>query len=234
MDVQLEKRDLLASVMPLVNAAVASGAETGYAWPTVLAFHLFGQGVAYFEAARTLIAGSQPVEVLALLRGLVTIAARFEQMTQDGGMGLGLVVRLVLDGLDNPLSGKAADRVDTPRDDLLRNAIDSGLSVPEHVSSPETTMIWRSLGIEMQLAQYVANGILKFHVKSEQDTNRIGFHTTLEPGPFTDLISSACVIAQLNLLRDAAPIFGWTADAETIEAVLAEARELNDLSVRSI
>lgn len=237
MDVQVGKRDLLAAVMPLVNAAVASGAETSYALPAVLAFNLLGQGVAYFEAARTLIASGQPVEALALLRGLVTIAARFEQMSQDREVRLGLVVRLILDGLDNELSGNAVGHAGTSRDDFLRNALNSGLQVPDHVPLPETTMIWRSLTVEMRLAQYVVDGgigIVNLHVKPEEEANRVGFHTRVEPGPFTDLISSACVIAQLSLLRYAAPIFGWTTDAETIEAVLTEARELNNMSVRSL
>jgi len=237
MDVQVERRDLLAAVMPLVNAAVASGAETGYKLPTVLAFQLFGQGVAYFEAARTLIADSQPVEALALLRGLVTIAARFEQMSQDRKVGPGLVVRLILDELDNELAGNAAGRAGTSRDDFLKNVVNSRLPVPEHVSPPETTMIWRSLTVEMQLVQHVVDGsfgVVNLHMKPEEEAKRVGFHTRVEPGPFTDLISSACVIAQLSLLRYAVPIFGWTTDTETIEAVLTEARELNDLSARSL
>jgi hypothetical protein len=55
----------------------------------------------------------------------------------------------------------------------------------------------------------------------------VDFHTTLEPGPFTDLIASACVIAQLRLLQHAAEFFGWTIEAETVEELLLRAREVN-------
>ena len=47
----------------------------------VMAFNHFGQEAAYFQSAQTLIAGSQPTEALASLRGLTLIAARFEQMS---------------------------------------------------------------------------------------------------------------------------------------------------------
>ena len=90
------KRDLLAAVMPLVDAAAATGAEAAHAYPTVLAFALFSQGVAYFQGAQTLIVGRQPAEALPLLHGLVIIAAHFEQITEEHGEGLGLVIRLVL------------------------------------------------------------------------------------------------------------------------------------------
>ena len=48
----------------------------------------------------------------------------------------------------------------------------------------------------------------------------------------TDLIASACVIAQLELVKHAAPMFGWTLDTETIDALLTEARELNEVSAQ--
>jgi hypothetical protein len=55
-------------------------------FPRVLAFNLCGQGTAFFQSAATLIQSYQPVEALLPLRGLVTLAAHFEQMAKPGGL----------------------------------------------------------------------------------------------------------------------------------------------------
>ena len=89
--------ELMNAVMPLVDAAAATGAERPYDGARVMAFNLFGQGVAFFQSAQTLIAGSQPAEALPSLRGLTFIAARFEQMGDPEGAGLGIVLRMALD-----------------------------------------------------------------------------------------------------------------------------------------
>ncbi len=74
---------MLAAVMPLVNAATASAAATRQAMPGILAFNLFGQGVAFFESAQVLISDRRPAEALPALRGLAIIASRFEQITSE-------------------------------------------------------------------------------------------------------------------------------------------------------
>lgn len=230
------KRDLLAAVMPLVNAAAASGAEIGQAFPRPLAFNLFGQGVAYFQSAQTLIADHQPVEALPSLRGLVIISAHFEQMAEERGEGLGLVVRLALDSLNDETMKHIADWADTARSNLLQLAAGAGLVVPDDVRAAESSTIWRSLTAEMQMARRSIEGsygMVGLHVKPADGANTVGFDTRLKPGPFTDLIASACVIAQLELLKHAAPIFGWTINIEMIDALLTEAKELNEASARS-
>jgi hypothetical protein len=234
--VQPVKRDLLAAVMPLVDAAAATGAETAQTFPAVLAFPLFGQGVAYFQGARTLIASRQPAEALPLLRGLVTIAVRFEQMTEEHGEGLGLAVRLALDSLDDEAFGDATTQAAATRGSLLQAAATTGLAVPDQLRTVESSEIWRSLTAEMQMARHAVDhsyGIAGLHMKPTDQTSTVGFETGQRPGPFTDLIASACVIAQLELLRHAAPIFGWTIDAESIDALITEAKELNETSARS-
>jgi hypothetical protein len=233
-DVHLVKRDLLAAVMPLVDAAAATGADTALTYPAVLAFTLFGQGVAYFQGTRTLITGRQPAEGLPLLRGLVTIAARFEQMTEEGGEGLGLVIRLALDAADDELRGQHP--ADTASYNLLQAAASYGLSVPDKLRNVESSRIWRSLAAEMQMARHADGnsfGIAGFHLKPASPASIFGFDTGITPGPFTDLITSACVIAQVELLENAAPVFGWTTDTETISKLKAEARELNERAAHS-
>ena len=126
---EIKKPDLLARVMPLVDAAAASGTGIAQAFPRPLAFNLFGQGVACFQSAQLLITDSRPVEALPSLYGLVTIAARFEQMTSDP-RALGLVVRLALDALTEELQGSNADRIRATTDELLRSAAQAGLPVP--------------------------------------------------------------------------------------------------------
>jgi hypothetical protein len=227
------KRDLLAAVMPLVDAAAATGTDAAHAYPAVLAFALFGQGVAYFQGAQTLIASRRPAEALPLLRGLVTIAARFEQITEEHGEGLGLVIRLALDSLEDLGDGLTQAAA---RSNLLQAAATARLAVPDQAPAAEGSRIWRSLTAEMQMAQRAADGgfgIAGLHMKPV-NAGTVGFETGQGPGPFTDLIASACVIAQLELLREAAPTFGWTIDAGTISALITEAKELNETSARAI
>ena len=82
---------LLESVMPLVVSTTATGASR-QPFPRNLAFNLFGQGIAFFQGAHTLIDAHLPAEALPLLQGLTTIAARFEQIAQATGAGQGVVV----------------------------------------------------------------------------------------------------------------------------------------------
>lgn len=83
---------MLTAVMPMIDAVTASGADTGQAIPRVLAFNLFGQGVAFFQSAHTLINDHQPAEALPALRGPAIIASRFGQITDDNGAGIGIAV----------------------------------------------------------------------------------------------------------------------------------------------
>ena len=229
---EIRRSDLLARVMPLADAAVASGTSIAQAFPRPVAFNLFGQGVACFQSAQLLIADSRPVEALPSLHGLVTIAARFEQMAGES-RALGLAVRLALDALIEELPGNTADRIQATTDELLRSAAQAGLPVPGSAPPPENTVIWRSLSAEMLLAQRAVNGsylIAGLHVRPGNSGSSADFHTRLESGPLTDLIKSACVIAQLDLLQHAAPVFGWTVDTSTLENLLTEARQLNEAS----
>ncbi len=231
---QMVRRDLAADVIPLVDAAAASGAGIAQEFPRALAFNLFGQGVAFFQGIQALIAAGQPVEALPLLRELVIITARFEQLAGAGT--LGLVVRLALDTLPDDLPAAAAASAAAVRDDLLRNAASAGLRIPASLPSAEDTAIWRALAAEMQLTQAMATSGLRaaeLHVTYNGAADQADFRTRLQPGPFTDLVMSACVIAQLNLLKHAAPIFGWTVDRDRIDALLTEAADINEVSAAS-
>ncbi|MGH3221590.1 MAG: hypothetical protein ACRDPY_23335 [Streptosporangiaceae bacterium] len=224
-DLQISRRDLTADVMPLIDAAAASGVGIEQEFPRVIAFNLFGQGVAFFQGAQALIAAGQPVEALLLLRELAIVAARFEQLAD--AESLGLVIRLAIDTLPDDLPAAAA-----ARDDLLRKAAGAGLRIPASQPSVRDAAIWRALATEMQLAQAMATsglGAAGLHV-SYCGADHADFRTRLQPGPLTDLVTSACVIAQLNLLRHAAPVFGWTVNHERIDALLAEAAEINEAS----
>jgi hypothetical protein len=147
---------MLAAVLPLVDAATASGADMGQTFPRLLAFNLFGQGVAFFESAHTLINDHQPVEALPALRGLAIIAARFEQITDDCGPGIGIAVRMALDAA----SEFGADAAHTARycQELLNGASSAGVVVPAKLAGPETSAVYVSLTLEMQLAQNAVNG----------------------------------------------------------------------------
>jgi hypothetical protein len=158
-------------------------------------------------------------------------------MTEEHGEGLGLVIRLALDTVDDEAHGDATTQADTTRSGLLQAAATAGLAVPDQLRTLESSDIWRTLTNEMQIARRAADhsyGIVGLHMKPADQTNTVGFETGKRPGPFTDLIASACVIAQLELLRRAALIFDWTIDAEATSALIIEAKELNDKSAAEI
>ena len=221
---------MLGAVMPLVDAATASGTDTAQTRLHMFAFNLFGQGVAFFQSAQTLLNSSQPVEALLALRGLTMIAARFEQVMDDGGFGLGIVVRLVINTLDEVAANN--DVAATRRDELLLEAEQAGLVIPDELAGAETSAVYVSLAAEMALAQSVIDvtyGTIGLHVKLADDQH-FGFNTHLEPGHFSEMVASACVIAQLELLKMAAKLFGWTIDESQLDALLRDARELNETS----
>ena len=221
---------MLTAVMPMVDAATASGADTGQSFPRTLGFYLFGQGVAFFQSAHTLINDHQPVEALSALRGLAIIASRFEQITDDSGTGIGIVVRMALDSPGE--LGADPETAARYREELLNGATSAGITIPDELPEPEASAIYGSLALEMRLAQSTVNGTyaaVGLHVK-RPDAEHADFHTRLEPGPFTEMVASACVIAQLDLLKRGAMLFGWTIDAQKIDDLLEEARELNQAS----
>jgi hypothetical protein len=224
-DVRIEPKreptsaDLLTSVMPLIDAAVASGANANHTLPRLFAFNLFGQGVAFFQSAHTLINAHQAVEALPSLRGLTMIAARFEQLTEVGGPGAGVVLRLVLDSVED----------DGKKEAVRSGAASAGITVPDELPGPETTTIWHNLTGEMDLAHAISEvrySAVGLHLK-QADAEHWGFHTKLEPGPFTDLVASACVIAQLRLLQHAAEFFGWTMEEEKVNQLFTRAEKVN-------
>ena len=225
---------MLAAVMPMVNAAIASGADTGQVFPRTLAFYVFGQGVAFFQSAHTLINDHQPVEALPALRGLTIIASRFEQMAEDGGPGIGAVVRMALDSPGE--LGADPEAAARYREQLLDGATAAGITIPDEVPEPQASAIYSSLVFEMRLAQSTVNGTyaaVGFHV-SHPDAEHADFHTRLEPGPFTEMVASACVIAQLDMLKRGAKLFNWTIDEQKLEDLLEEARELNQASANHL
>ena len=143
--------DMLAAVMPLVHATTAHAAETRQAMPGLLAFNLFGQGIAFFESAQVLISDRRPVEALPALRGLSVIASRFEQMTDESGPGIGLILRIALDMPDQ--LGARPETAARYREQLLGNATAAGITVPEDIPPANDSAVYRSLTLEMRLAE---------------------------------------------------------------------------------
>jgi hypothetical protein len=233
-DIQIEQtadsvfRRILSQVMPLVDSASGSGSYQEYTRGSGLVFNMFGQAVAYFRSTETLINSHLTAEALAPLRGLVLLAARFEQMTAPGSEGLGIAVRSVLDGMtelgaDPDITAQALQR--------FRGEVQAaGIAIPDQLAPPEATSIYRSLQAEMDLATSMVNGsynAIHLHI-GQADEEHAHFQVALEHGPLADLVASAAVIAMLDLLSNAAQLFGWSADAEAIAAAIAEARIVNN------
>ncbi|HEX5348838.1 MAG TPA: hypothetical protein VFW64_17300 [Pseudonocardiaceae bacterium] len=223
---------LLGSVMPLVDAAAASGADKGHTMASMFAFNMFGQAVASFQGIRVLVGARQPVEALPVLRGLVILAARFEQMTDPAGPGLGIAVRVVLDALE--ALDADADLIQTRRLGILAAVQLQGLTIPDELAAPEAASIYASLGVEMKFATGAANGTYVttgLHMQ-RIDAEHTNFQVALEPGPLTDMVSTAAVIAILELLKHAASLFGWTRQISQIDELLGEARAVNETAAQ--
>jgi len=221
---------LLATVMPLVTAASTGPAENRIPFPLMFASNLFGQGIASFEAAQLLISNRRPVEALPVLRNLVLVASRFEQMTHKDGPGTGIVLRMALDMLKEV--GAVEQVAARHSKQILDSAAVIGISVPQELPAPDTTGVYASLAQEMRLADSAVNGTYATtgpHLEFE-NPEHLAFRTQLDPGPFTELIASACVIAELELLKNAAQVLGWEVDKQEIDRLLGRARELNEES----
>lgn len=223
--------ELMNAVMPLVDGAVATAAETPNDGARVMAFNLFGQGVAFFQSVQTLIVGSQPAEALSSLRGLTLIAARFEQMSDPEGAGLGIVLRMALNsageiGADPDLSQQAQRVIQQVGDQL-------GIAIPDTLPDPESTAIYRSLNDEMRLARSTSEGsygIVGLHIQAGAEQS--GFHTKREPDSFTDMITTACVMAQLDLLKRAVSLFDWSLDITRVDELIAKAAAMNNAAAQ--
>ena len=88
-----------------------------------------------------------------------------------------------------------------------------GIAIPDTLPYPESTAIYRSLNDEMRLARSTSEGryaIVGLHIQAGAE--QPGFHTKRPPDSFTDMITTACVMAQLDLLKRAASLFDWSLD----------------------
>jgi hypothetical protein len=90
-----------------------------------------------------------------------------------------------------------------------------------------TCVPFRVDGLARQVADvsYVTTSL---HMQLEQESNRMSFRTKIEPGHLTDMIATAAAIAELDVIKGSAQIFGWTIDEVQIDTLLAEARTLNE------
>jgi hypothetical protein len=229
---------VLAAVMPLVDSTAATGKNTAHTHASTIAFNLFGQAVAYFQSITILIGTRQPIEALPALGALVILAARFEQMADPHGPGLGIAVRLLLDQIESAigLSADDTDIMQTRAAELTARALQDGVTVPQAIGEPETTTVYASLGSEMLLARDVANAAYAaaaWHVQRTDDEHQ-NFNVAVEPGPLTDLVSSAAAIALLELLACAAIVLRWTAQTSQIDRLLTEARSINETAAQTM
>jgi hypothetical protein len=223
---------LRESVMPLVEAAVASGADKAHTPASVFAFNMFGQAVAFFQSIQVLLGTRQPVEALPALHGLVILAARFEQMTDPAGAGLGIAVRSILDAIES-IDGDA-DLIETRRQQILGLGQLQGLTIPDDLATPETAAIYATLGVEMKFATGAANGTYittGLHMQ-RIDAEHASFQVALEPGPLTDMVSTAAIIAMLELVKHAASLFDWTLQISQIDKLLNDARAVNEAAAQ--
>jgi hypothetical protein len=219
---------MLDSVVPMVDSAVASGAEQCHTQASLFAFNIFGQGLSLFQAVQQLVASLLPVEAFATLHGLVVVAARFEQMASSGSPRFGAAVRDALDTMSG--FGADAEHVEARQSEVIAAAEAQNLTVPSQLADPESSFIYRSLAVEMNFAKWAANGAYGaagLHVR-RVESRKAGFHTKLSPGPLSDLVGSAAVIAMLCLLGHASSLFDWTVDQDRMDRLLSEARELNE------
>jgi hypothetical protein len=224
--------DLMNAVIPLVDAAAATGAAMPYDRATVIAFNLYGQGVAFFQSAQSLVAAAQPAEALLSLRGLVLITARFEQMNEPSSSGLGIALRIALDSIGR--FGADSEHVEQAQGTIRKAALQASITIPDEVPDAESTAVYRSVASEMRLAELASDdgyGIAGLHVQTLGQQS--GFHVKREPDSFTEMIASACVMTQLVLLKHAAALFNWSLDTATVDELIVKATEMNNAAAQA-
>ena len=64
-----------------------------------------------------------------------------------------------------------------------------------------------------------AYGMIGLHMR-RVDVEHASFQVALEPGPLTDMVSTAAVIAKLELLKQAVSLLGWTLQASQVDELL--------------
>lgn len=87
----------------------------------------------------------------------------------------------------------------------------------------------------MHLARSTSEGsyaIVGLHVQAGAEQS--GFHTKREPDSFTDLITTACVMAQLDLFKRGASLFDWILDVIRVDELIAKATAINNAAVGQI
>ena len=154
-------------------------------------------------------------------------------MADPEGAGLGIVLRMALNSAGeigaDPDHSQQAQRVINQVGDQL------GIAIPDTLPDPGSTAIHRSLNDEMHLARSTSEGsyaIVGLHVQAGAEQS--GFHTKREPDSFTDLITTACVMAQLDLLKRAASLFDWILDVTRVDELIAKATAINNAAVGQI
>jgi hypothetical protein len=85
----------------------------------------------------------------------------------------------------------------------------------------------------MHLARSTSEGsyaIVGLHIQA--GTGQSGFHTKRQPDSFTDMITTACVIAQLDLLKRAASLFNWSLDVTRADELISKATAMNNAAAQ--
>ncbi len=153
-------------------------------------------------------------------------------MANPGGAGLGVVLRMALDSIDE--IGADVENKEQAQSVVHQVADQVAIAIPDVLPDPEDSAIYRSLTTEMRLAKGASEGryeTVGLHVQAA-DAERPGFHTKRQPDSFTDLIATACVMAQLDLLKRAASLFNWSLDVTRIDELIAKATTVNNAAAQ--
>jgi hypothetical protein len=110
------------------------------------------------------------------------------------------------------------------------------VAIPGLIPEASESKIYQQLIAEMGFAKHAVDGgyeTIALHMKVIDETHS-EFSVKTDPNTFTDLIASACVIAQATLLRNAAAVLGWTLDEAKIDQLISEASAINDAAAAAI
>ena len=86
----------------------------------------------------------------------------------------------------------------------------------------------------MRLARSAAESsyvIVGLHIQAGAE--QPGFHTKHQPDSFTDMITTACVMAQLDLLKRAASLFDWSLDVTKVDELITKATAMNNAAAQA-
>jgi hypothetical protein len=225
--------NLMMRANKFASDTAALGRTSGVPPLKTIAFGLFSEHVALFEAIETLLRADQPVEALILLRSLIVGTCRLESILSDQADGAAL--RLKLDATDRVMALYANDsdfveHLQQTSDNYRRKAADLGISIPDTAPGIEDTSFYREHEEMLRFAEEAARGddlAVAMHTK-KGDEGTLGIGTKVMDARLARAIAGMSVLALTASTIALATTLGWPYGESVAADLQQEGTRLTD------